>query len=107
MVIGYDNNRGEWGAWNPLGVTLRQEWGRQNLTAAHQHAVEALRTDPHTLEAGHLLDQIQRDLDRRAKEKQTGYLVGSVPYMSPEQFLGSEIDALCDIWPMASSITNC
>ncbi|WP_323745377.1 protein kinase domain-containing protein [Paludibaculum fermentans] len=29
---------------------------------------------------------------------QQGYLVGSIPYMSPEQFLGAETDGLCDIF---------
>jgi serine/threonine protein kinase len=29
---------------------------------------------------------------------QSGFMVGTVSYMAPEQFSGSEVDVLCDIW---------
>ena len=36
--------------------------------------------------------------ENSARLTQTGYLIGSVSHMAPEQFRGIEADVLCDIW---------
>jgi len=36
--------------------------------------------------------------ENSARLTQTGYLIGSVSHMAPEQFRGVEADVLCDIW---------
>ena len=36
--------------------------------------------------------------ENSARLTQTGYLIGSVSHMAPEQFRGVEADILCDIW---------
>ena len=33
-----------------------------------------------------------------ARQTRTGYLVGTILYMSPEQFQDATVDSLCDIW---------
>ncbi|MGA8578318.1 MAG: protein kinase [Bryobacteraceae bacterium] len=36
--------------------------------------------------------------DRSTRLTETGFLIGSVFYMAPEQLAGQEVDARCDIW---------
>jgi len=77
----------------------------EGLQYAHEH--EVIHRDIKPANIMRLIDgtvkimdfgiaRVTRDNGQRLT--QTGYMVGSVNYMSPEQFKGAQLDELCDIW---------
>jgi serine/threonine protein kinase len=53
-----------------LLADAQQQLKRQDLTAAHRSAAEALRADPQNPQAGQLLETINRDIDKREHRRQ-------------------------------------
>src|SRR6266550_3587958 len=75
------------------------------LHSAHLHGVVHLDVKPANIML--LPDGTVKIMDfgiaklltaRKTNETQAGVMVGSLLYMSPEQFASGPIDALCDIW---------